>query len=218
MNRPSLGTIADMFAQSQQELGIDCRLESFQDDSWIDPLTKWSMDRIPVNGKVKWVIILHDWMPKRYAGDPAPGSVEENVSYCQDWYEKPWEAKAKARAEALARAKPGKKNVSDGLDATFTNLFWSWPRPLLEAKQCLVMNAVWGIRKEGGKAPLSVTYRRAKQIIYKPIVDWANPQRIYVVPALQGWFSDPPVREICHPSKRDWLFQLAMIGDPRKED
>jgi hypothetical protein len=55
---------------------------------------------------------------------------------------KSWEAKAKARAEALARAKPGQKNVPNGLDATFTSLFWSWPRPLLEAKQCLVMNAV----------------------------------------------------------------------------
>jgi hypothetical protein len=66
-------------------------------------------------------------------------------------------------------------------------------------------------RREG---PLSVTYRQAEQIIYKPIIDWANPQGIYVVTALHGRFSDPRVREICHPSKRDWLFQLAMIGDP----
>jgi len=164
------------------------------------------MGRIPADKPIEQVIILLDWMPKKSAGQPA-GTVKDNVQYCEDWFDKPWEAKAKAETEMKAR----EEKVQNGTDPTFTNLFWSWPRPLLETGQCLVMNAVWGVRKPEVRRFFSSTIEPAKQIICTPIIAWANPKKIYVCgSALRGCFSDPRVREICHPSCREWLFQLAL--------
>jgi hypothetical protein len=175
------------------------------------PLIKWSLSRIPDDNPIEQVIILLDWMPKKSASQPA-GTVGSNVQYCDDWYHKPWEAKEKAEAEMKARGEKWKS----GTDSTFTNLFWSWPRPLLETRRCLVMNAVWGVRKPDVEEFLSRTIELAKQIVCRRIIDWAKPKWIYVCGSkLHGYFSEPRVREICHPSCREWLFQLAAIETRR---
>lgn len=172
MNRPNLNDIANKFAESQLQLGSECPLKPFDPDendtkSWIDPLTKWSLNRIPIGAQIEWVFLLNDWLPENQINKPV-GTLDSNVEYCERWYSKPWNEQGKP-------------------DATFANLFWCWSRSLLETKRCVVMNTLWGARvwdettgkktKEAKTIP-DESYEKAKEIICHPLIDWAKPHTI----------------------------------------
>jgi hypothetical protein len=86
-----------------------------------------------------------------------PATWKSNVVYCGNYYTKPW---------------------TQEQSATFTRLFWSWwSRALLETRQSLVINAVWGFRKP--EANIGEVISVAEHIICAPIIAPANPTRIF---------------------------------------
>jgi hypothetical protein len=198
MSRPKLDEIAREFEKKLRETeGSDCRLLPFTGNSWIDPLTKWSLKRIPAENQIKWVIVLLDWMPENEAGRDA-GSVNANVSYCEDYYARPWT-----------------QQTTELKNKTFDHLFMTyWSRALLATEQCLVMNAVWGVRKPTVKAFRDSTISLAKEVICDSIINMVNPERIYVChSALNEYFPDPRVTELHHPANYQWLFQWPAVEE-----
>jgi hypothetical protein len=64
-----LKLIADKFSEQQVVKGL---LHAFDDNSWIDPLTLWSLRGIG-DRQIEWLIVLLDWMPDADAGKPSEG-------------------------------------------------------------------------------------------------------------------------------------------------
>jgi hypothetical protein len=65
----------------------------FEGNCWIEPLTKWSLRRIPAENQINWVIVLLDWMPE-YEAEKDAGSLKANVRYCEEYYARPWTQRA----------------------------------------------------------------------------------------------------------------------------
>lgn len=160
-----LKLIADKFGQQEVVKGL---LHAFDGNSWIDPLTLWSLRRIG-DRQIEWLIVLLDWMPDAEADKPA-GGLESNVDYCEDYYTKPW-------------------TQEEERSQTFALLFWScWSRKLLETRKCLVGNAVWGVREPPKKRPdkqkpekvdLTPVIPVAEEIIWKEIIKMTKLTRIF---------------------------------------
>jgi hypothetical protein len=198
-----LKLIADKFGQQEVVKGL---LHAFDGNSWIDPLTLWSLRRIG-DRQIEWLIVLLDWMPDAEADKPA-GDLESNVDYCEDYYTKPW-------THEEERSK------------TFALLFWScWSRALLETRTCLVGNSVWGVREppkkqdkkqEGKKKPKKVDLTPvipvAEKIIWEEIIKMINPTRIFACgDYLTRCFRFPGFPEpayLCHPSYPMWAVERA---------
>jgi hypothetical protein len=228
-----LKIIAARFGQHvNQNETLEKQWRPFDDDSWIDPLTSWSLERIG-NNRIEWVILLLDWVPEGQASKP-PGTVEYNVRYCEHHY-------TKAGLLPSERYDP-----VENRDPTLAHLFWScWSHQLLETRRCLVGNAIWGARKPHprlkeieelkGEALKEENTRRAKEltkemanlsswvdpslilppaerIIWKEILRMIEPKpTIFACGPLgkyPGGFCNP-THLICHPSYRMWPVQRA---------
>jgi hypothetical protein len=71
-----------------------------------------------------------------------------------------------------------------------------------------------GVRKPRVKRLGGSTVRLAKGVICDPIINRVNPERIYLCHSdLKGYFPDPRVTYLYHPSKYQWLFHWLGVEE-----